>query len=90
MVLFIAVLVFYDNEAKYKSLILILAVQLQYLMNHIITKTDYLKRSHILATHLTQRLKINGNDVGQYLIIFIVGLPFILPLATVLLVGALH
>jgi hypothetical protein len=91
MVLYIAVIGFYDNESKYRSLILVLAVQLQYIMSYTVTRTNYLNRSHDFAVNLLKRLRISSNDdAGQNIIIFIVGLPFILPLAVVLLVSSLH
>ena len=90
MVLFIAALGFYNNQAKYQGLVLVLAIQLQYLMNHVIIRTDYLNRSHATATNIARRLKINGNDLGQNLTIFLVGLPFFMPLMIVLLVSSIN
>lgn len=89
IVLYIAALGFYDNNASNKNLILVIAVQLQYLMNYLITRTNYLHRSQVLAKNLAQHLSISHKDTGDYLMILIVGLPFILPLAIVLLISAI-
>ncbi|QQS19757.1 hypothetical protein IPL85_05840 [Candidatus Saccharibacteria bacterium] len=89
IVLYVAVIGYYDTDASYRSVILVLALQLQYLMSFVITRSNYLNQSHAYAVSLTRRLKIIDSEKGQYLILFIVGLPFILPLATVLLIISL-
>jgi hypothetical protein len=89
IVLFVAALGFYDSEARYQSLILVLAVQLQYLMNHVILNTGYLDRALAAGVQLSSQLKLGSSSFGRDLTIFLVAIPFFAPLAIVLLAGVI-
>lgn len=85
MVLFIAVVGFYNSTSRFGNIMLVMAVQLQYLMNHLTVKTNYLERSHGSALKLVNNLHFEKSDFGKYIIIAVVGLPYIAPLAIVLI-----
>lgn len=89
MVLYIAIIGYHDSNVTYRGLLLVIAVQIQYLMSYTVIKTDYLERSHAFATNLSHRLKITGSDIGDYIHILVVGLPFLLPLGIIALVSTL-
>lgn len=89
MVLFIAVLGFHDSRSEFGSILLVLAIQLQYLMSHLAAKTSYLERSHASALKLVRKLRLERSDFGKYIIITLVGVPFIVPLVIVLFVSAI-
>lgn len=90
IVLCVAVIGYFDNDAMFRDLILVLAVQLQYLMNHAINKTDYLPRSHAYATSLTRRLNLKMSIHNLDITLLIVGLPFFLPLIIISLISMLR
>jgi hypothetical protein len=90
LILYIAVIAFYANDLKYQSIVLVMVAQLQYLMSHVVVKTDYIYQSHAFAKKLTHRTHFSNNDTEHYLVLGIVGLPFLLPLAVILLISAVH
>lgn len=89
LVLFVAMLGFYNSTTRFGSILLVLAIQLQYLMNHLAVKTNYIEKSHVRATKWAIKLKIANSDAGKYFIVLSVGLPFIVPLLVVLAVSAI-
>lgn len=83
IVLETAVTSYFSDASKYRNIVLVLAIQLQYLMSYAITNTNYLDRSLAFANNLTRRLRISQGKMSLYITSLIVGLPFILPLAII-------
>jgi hypothetical protein len=84
VVFLIAAIDFNSSRSLSHNIILVLAIQLQYLMNYAVLKTNYLEKSLASANNLVARLKLAGNGFGMFIVITIVGLPFFIPLAVVL------
>ncbi len=87
MTLFIAALDFYDNSSALKNVILVIAIELQYIMNYVVLKTNYLGAALNLATRITQKLHLDEGELGFYLIMFLVGLPFFAPFIAIIAIG---
>lgn len=90
MVLLIAAISFHSPNASEKNIMLILGIQLQYLMNYAVLKTNYLEKSLYFSNKTARKFNIHNNDLGTYFVVIVVGLPFILPLAVVLIASSLR
>jgi hypothetical protein len=90
VMLFVAILGYYGSTTRFGGVLLVVAVQLQYIMSYVVTQTNYLSRSHDFTARLLGPDFAKADDsAGQYVYVAIVGLPFIIPLALVLLISSL-
>jgi hypothetical protein len=85
LVLFIAVVSYFNKPVTSNAVVLVLAVQLQYLMYTLVTRTNYLQQSYQLAVKANSKWGLQHSEWGTALVIFLVGLPFSAPLVIVLL-----
>lgn len=84
VVLLIASIDFKTSDSLSHNIILVLAIELLYLMNFAVLKTNYIDKSLTFSNNLVTKLRLVGSDFGSYIIIAIVGLPFFIPLASVI------
>jgi|GEM_PF-2793851 len=85
--LFLAGNAYYDSSSHFRSIILVLALQLQYIMCFVVVKTDYIawaeqKAKRINTFTYLQVQKHPENEI--YAPVLLVGLPIFLPLLVVL------
>ncbi len=87
-ILLIAAIGFHNPSAPEKNILLVIGVQLQYVMSYAVLKTNYIQKSLDFSNKLAKRLNLHNNDLGSYIVVLTVGLPFILPLAVVMLASS--
>jgi len=79
-VLFIAGIGYHDRQTVFAGIILVVAMQLQYLMSYLAVQSDYLKRAHTYANTVAPS--------SDFAATAIVGAPFALPLIIIVIVSS--
>lgn len=82
IMLFVAGNTYYDSVSHFRNIILVLAVQLQYIMCFVMVKTDYVAWASAVAKRVNG-LKSMQPENEIYAPVVLVGLPMFLPLFVV-------
>jgi len=85
-VMFAAFSFFVSSESLLKNLVLVIAIELQFIANYVYTQTNYLEMVHkrIIQTNFYRRL---GGDLQLGVLVTILGLPTLLSLLIIALSG---
>lgn len=89
VLMFVGYLMFAGTESRFGSLMLVIVVQLQFIMNYLFIETDYIVRVH---GYLQKRLygsSLRGSEQETMLYAFLVGAPFFISILLLIIIASI-